>query len=401
MSSAMPPIAAVPQKPAAGAQASPEPGKNNDFTQVLSGYQQNGNKAASATEKSSVEQAEQASTEPGSELPQDGKLLPQNLLAASEAGLENLSAELQELTPELAPGPGQAYTSDQDPLGLLTSEMVKQPVNPLTSGQLAQPAATAMLAPATNRVASDTALQAIQTASLQQGDDGTTIKLGDAAMQSDAEPGKKDTFLQAMQEMRLTSLPQAASDTSNQALSANREAITGLMGTATSPAVVSADAAKPAAIPTLNLHQPLNRPEWRDEMASRVSWLIKNDQSAAQLRINPAHLGPMEISIKMSQDQASISFVSQQVQVRDAVEQAIPRLREMLEQQGLNLTDVDISSGYSTAGQQDSGSEDETGVGDSEQAGNGSTETDGEESAHTLAGVLEMDMSNGILDEYV
>jgi len=408
MSSALPPIAAAPQKLAAGTQASPESGKNNDFTQVLSGVQQSDTNAASTADNLSGLQGEvagQALPEQGSVLPLEGKLLPQNLLADSETGLENLAdLPLDGESPELAPEPSPAYTSDQDLPGLLANELVK-PVNPpLASGLQAQPAAGALPAPATNRVTTDPALQAIQTARLQQGTEGAAINLGDTAMQSDGEPGKKDAFFQAMQEMRITSLSQAVSDSSNQTLPVNRETITGLMNTATLPAAVSPEAAKPSAIPTLNLHQPLNRPEWRDEMASRVSWLVKNDQSSAQLRINPAHLGPMEISIKISQDQASVSFVSQHIQVREAVEQAVPRLREMLEQQGLNLTDVDISSGYSQAGQADSGAEDEAGVSESEQALNGSGPTDAtddEDSAQTLAGVLEMDHSNGILDEYV
>ncbi|HED16759.1 MAG TPA: hypothetical protein ENI64_08120 [Gammaproteobacteria bacterium] len=393
MSSVTPPIAVAPQTLSAGTKASPESGKNNDFTQVLSGVQQKDTNAAGVSENSSGQKGElagQAFPEQGSVLPLEGKLLPQNLLAAAENLTDlPLAGELQELVSGLTP------TSDQVSPGLLAGELLK-PVNPLPAGAI-------LASTTTNRTGSDPVLQTIQTAGLQQGDGTSMIELGDTAMQSDAEPGKKDGFLQAVQEMRLTSLPQALGDTSNQLLSANRDAVASLVNTTTTTAVVP-DTARAATMPTLSLDAQLNRPEWRDEMASRVSWLVRNDQSAAQLRINPAHLGPMEISIKMSQDQASVSFISQHIPVREAVELAIPRLREMLEQQGLNLADVDISSGYSPAGQPDSDSADDTGVSDSEKALNGSDSSDtngGEDIIHTLAGELEMGQVNRLLDEYV
>ncbi len=412
MSSAMPPIAAVPQKLAAGAQASPESGNNNDFTQLLSGYQENDKQAGSSAEISSAVEAAQALTGQGSALPSEGKLLPQNILAASGEGVEVTIDELQSGTlqedqslQEARIGTGQLYSSDQDPLGLLINDLTK-PLpgsTPLVSGLPGQPLTSSPLAPATvGRVTADSPIQTVQTTSLKD-PDAAMIDLGDAAMQSGGEQGRKDNFLQNMQEMRLTSLPQLG-DTSNQVLSANREAVTSIMNATTTTAAAVPEAARPATMPTLSLDGQLNRPEWRDEMASRVSWLVRNDQSAARLRINPAHLGPMEISIKMSQDQASVSFVSQHIQVREAVELAIPRLREMLEQQGLNLADVDISSGYSPAGQPGSDAADEAGVSDSDRALSGSDESEtstDKDIMHALAGELEMDHSNGILDEYV
>ena len=95
----------------------------------------------------------------------------------------------------------------------------------------------------------------------------------------------------------------------------------------------------------LNSHLPasLKSPEWSSQMGERVLWMAQGKFHSAELQLNPARLGPLEVRLSVSDDQATISFVSTHSTVRDAVEQAIPRLREMLEQNGLNLANVDVS----------------------------------------------------------
>jgi len=416
MSTATPPISATSPLLVAGnqalsglsgPQAMPEVGENNPFTQVLRKFIQDTDGAVPTPENLSALQSgdvEQALPEQGSVLPLEGKLLPQDLLAT--AGLESQEAATE---------PASLITSDQDLLGLLVNDLTRaQSVdvinNPLTTGQLAETAASALLAASgAIRPVTEPALQtgqANQAGNTQLGQEailaGLELDSGDAAMFSDAEPGSKGNFLQSLQEMRTASLPQAASDSSQQLLSANRETVASLMNAVPTSTAIISEAVRPATMPTLNLEGPINRPEWRDEMASRVSWLVRNDQSVAQLRINPAHLGLMEISIKVSQDQASVSFVSQNMQVREAVDQAIPRLREMLEQQGLNLTDVDISSGNSQAGQTGGDPGNEMDVSDSEQAQAGTESSNlGDDALHAQSGELELELGKGLLDEYV
>ena len=71
----------------------------------------------------------------------------------------------------------------------------------------------------------------------------------------------------------------------------------------------------------------------------------------AQIKLNPAQLGPMEVRIQMQHDQASIQFTSAHAVVRDALEAALPRLRDMFESAGVQLVNVDVS-GQSIAHQQ-------------------------------------------------
>jgi flagellar hook-length control protein FliK len=63
----------------------------------------------------------------------------------------------------------------------------------------------------------------------------------------------------------------------------------------------------------------------------------------AELRLNPPELGPLEVSLNVNSDEVSVSFQAQHAATREAVENALPRLREMLAQNGLTLANADVS----------------------------------------------------------
>ncbi len=71
--------------------------------------------------------------------------------------------------------------------------------------------------------------------------------------------------------------------------------------------------------------------------------MVNQNISSAEFRLNPANLGPLEVRIDMDNDQVNVAFSSRHADVRDAVEQALPKLREMFEDKGLNLSDADVS----------------------------------------------------------
>lgn len=89
-------------------------------------------------------------------------------------------------------------------------------------------------------------------------------------------------------------------------------------------------------------------PNWSQGLTERVSWMMQGNIQVAELKLNPAHLGPLEVKLTIQDDKASIVFVASHAQVKEAIDTAMPRLREMLEQQGLSLDDVDVSQ-YSDA----------------------------------------------------
>ncbi|WP_347989998.1 flagellar hook-length control protein FliK [Methylomonas sp. AM2-LC] len=89
---------------------------------------------------------------------------------------------------------------------------------------------------------------------------------------------------------------------------------------------------------------PLNHPNWNAELADKLQLMHKQDISTAELQINPPHLGPISIKIGLDQqDQTTISFTTQHQQVKEAIEASIPKLREMLGGEQLNLVDVNVS----------------------------------------------------------
>lgn len=93
----------------------------------------------------------------------------------------------------------------------------------------------------------------------------------------------------------------------------------------------------------LRLDRPMTHMRWATDLGERVQWLVNRAMNGAEIRLNPPQLGPVEVRIHMQQDQASVAFAAQHASVREAIEAAIPKLREMLGQQSLNLVNVDIS----------------------------------------------------------
>ena len=86
-------------------------------------------------------------------------------------------------------------------------------------------------------------------------------------------------------------------------------------------------------------------------------WMAKQNMQTAELRLNPANLGPVEVRIDIEDEQVRVAFSSPHAAVRDAVEQAVPRLKEMFENSGLRLADAEVSH-QSFAQQQDARADD-------------------------------------------
>ena len=97
----------------------------------------------------------------------------------------------------------------------------------------------------------------------------------------------------------------------------------------------------PANQPTMQKH--FGDPGWQQELGDKLIWMNKQSMPSVELRLNPEHLGPVFIKIDVSQDQATVAFTAQHLAVKEAIEAAIPKLREMLGGQQLNLVDVNVS----------------------------------------------------------
>ena len=91
------------------------------------------------------------------------------------------------------------------------------------------------------------------------------------------------------------------------------------------------------------LSTPVQNPAWSQGVAERVAWMVQGNLQSAELKLNPSNLGPLEIKLSVNDDKASVTFITSHAPVREALDAAMPRLRDMLESQGLTLADVDVS----------------------------------------------------------
>ncbi len=93
----------------------------------------------------------------------------------------------------------------------------------------------------------------------------------------------------------------------------------------------------------MSIDTPLNQPQWGESLAGRVSLLLSENQQTAKININPPELGPIEIRVTIKNEQANINFFAHHGDVRDAIEDAFPKLREMLSQNGLSMGESNVS----------------------------------------------------------
>jgi flagellar hook-length control protein FliK len=88
----------------------------------------------------------------------------------------------------------------------------------------------------------------------------------------------------------------------------------------------------------------LGTPGFADDFGNRVVWMAGQGQHAAEFRIDPPHLGPVEVRLALSNDQASLVLLSPHASVREALQSTLPRLQELLGAAGINLGSVHVGT---------------------------------------------------------
>lgn len=103
----------------------------------------------------------------------------------------------------------------------------------------------------------------------------------------------------------------------------------------------AADMAPQAA--SAEVKTPVGAQGWSDEIGTHLAIMAANGREAASLRLSPEHLGPLEVQISMKDGQANVVFGASNPETRNALEQSLPRLREMFAAQGLSLGNANVS----------------------------------------------------------
>jgi len=95
---------------------------------------------------------------------------------------------------------------------------------------------------------------------------------------------------------------------------------------------------------SLHVETPVGANGWNDKVGEQIVWMVGRQEQRAELVLNPPQLGRVEVSVSIHGDQANAQFVSANPAVRDALESALPRLREMLADAGISLGQAHVGS---------------------------------------------------------
>ena len=112
-----------------------------------------------------------------------------------------------------------------------------------------------------------------------------------------------------------------------------------------------------SARPVLVPGQPLAMQQggWSEAVVDKVMWLSSQNLKSAEIQLDPAELGRLEVRVDISKDQTQVTFASPHAGVRDTLEGQMQRLRDLFTQQGMNLLDVNVSDQSLSRGWQGQG----------------------------------------------
>lgn len=103
--------------------------------------------------------------------------------------------------------------------------------------------------------------------------------------------------------------------------------------------------ASPSNAPaTMTISQPVGEAGWGQEVGQRIVWMANRSEGRAELILTPPQMGRVEVSLTVSGDQATASFASANPVVREALESALPRLREALAEAGIQLGQTQVGA---------------------------------------------------------
>jgi flagellar hook-length control protein FliK len=104
-----------------------------------------------------------------------------------------------------------------------------------------------------------------------------------------------------------------------------------------------------APVSDARLPTPVHDARWADALAHRLVLMARDGESVASLKLVPVDLGPLDIQISVRDGEASVHFGAAHQETRAVLESSMPRLRELLSAQGLQLANASVS--HQSAGQ--------------------------------------------------
>lgn len=290
------------------------------------------------------------------------KLLPASATTSSATANETSSATTNEKDRLREPAPDEASTLP----GNMLATLMSAPVAPQESSAATHP----------QPVASGLAGKLRQSAIML--DDASSLSRtqgdgGPAAIAAATAPGSAISAALDTMSKNGSTAAQPGSNATELSVPATQPGAPGnlafLAQNGMAPVTASPNGPAQAAV-----NIPVTHEAWGNEFGQKVTWLATQHAQSAELHLNPPQLGPLDIVLNVSGDQATALFTSPHAAVRDAVEQALPRLREMLADSGITLGNATVSDQSPKeqqawlTGQQQNGSGNQSGKGGSASA---------------------------------
>ena len=135
------------------------------------------------------------------------------------------------------------------------------------------------------------------------------------------------------------------------ALLAQKEQAPTAVATAAQLQPAALEAAQAAAAASEELTARVGTDAWNDQVGQKVVYMVGGEDQTASLTLNPPDLGPLQVVLSVSNGQADVTFSSNQLEVRQALENALPRLQEMMSESGIALGNATVNAGMSNGGQ--------------------------------------------------
>jgi len=86
----------------------------------------------------------------------------------------------------------------------------------------------------------------------------------------------------------------------------------------------------------------IHKSDGQQQLGEKIRWMVNARNTMAEIRLDPPELGSMQVRVNVAGDAASVSFVVQSQQAKDALADAMPKLRDMLSEQGIELGDAQV-----------------------------------------------------------
>ncbi|MHC9086417.1 flagellar hook-length control protein FliK [Luteimonas sp. RIT-PG2_3] len=99
----------------------------------------------------------------------------------------------------------------------------------------------------------------------------------------------------------------------------------------------------PQAVAATPLAMPARADDgFDDSLGARIAWMAEQKLGHAEIRLNPEHVGRIDVRIQLDGNRLAAEFSSAHADVRQALEASLPRLRDMLGQHGMQLGQADV-----------------------------------------------------------